>query len=56
MTPVGVGWVGGRAGIIQAIPDGQREQTNRQSPCVLRVEFLSDNVFGSRGGLGGGKQ
>ena len=30
MTPEGVGWVGGRAGIIQAIPDGQRERTNRR--------------------------
>ena len=30
MTPEGVGWVGGRAGIIQAIPDSQRERTNKR--------------------------
>ena len=30
MTPEGVGWVGGRAGIIQAIRDSQSEQTNKR--------------------------
>ena len=30
VTPEGVGWVGGRAGIIQAIPDIQSERTNER--------------------------
>ena len=30
MTPEGVGWVGERAGIIQAIPDSQSERTNER--------------------------